>query len=1659
MKKIGKNGIIILLLFTMIVQMIVPNLGMAYADEDPIILSGGEGGSTTPSAIVIEPVVPTDHLKVSVLLERSGNLVDIANEANYRPQNGDNVKLKFDIIMEQYHSYGEGSTLTYILPDIFTGISGGGSFGDPVEIATYQIVGNELTITFTEEIRDDVNQGLELIDAYFQINAKYSLSNTVLEYELELPGRDKIILNFKPVGGNSVEKKGTADNGGKSSNKISWTVDINTELNNLINATFSDELLLGNHTYDQSSLKVHKLDVNAAGQKTVGDDVTSTTTPIFGGTNKNLSFALQGGKQAYRITYDTIIDKDIDSENASSSYKNKATLINNGTPTSKESSSVTVIWGKPLEKIVSATGGSYGSSAEWTIKYNYNRRTIEQSKATITDKITGYHKIESVNDIKVWAEDGTTLISNTEYTVVLDEDSKGFTLQFNNNVTAPYQIKYTTVRTDLLKSSGTVSNKVTRGNDTKEATNQFNYSNPAINKIVTSTSSNPTGGVNYKDKTIEWEISVNRDNYTMNDVVITDTYSNEFMKFKDGSMTVKIGSVTLTQGTHYTFVKTYSSTNPSIETGFKIELIGTGTTPITNPLTGELKIRFKTDYTISDVGSNERTFNNKSDITWTTDGNNYSSSSNVTANIDQKQIASGSKKGVYNYETKEFKWTVLINFNSNTLTDAVFKDLLPIDQQVNKDSILVRPVTLNNNGSIATYLPAVNLDGKINPADVENSFEIELGTITGPYEITYTSVDKDGIIPTSPKPATNLKVKNQAELWSNSTKNSSWEAEVTVEHTRESISKFGSGVGNTSKINWNFKLNYSQSILRDVKIIDTVGKDADGNPNQFILGDTFKIYEVTLKGESASGTPDDNTKTLINDGYTLFIDNIAGKFEITFDNQIEKAYYIEYQTIFLGAPGSNVANEAELSYTGITSGTKEKSEINFNYNFTGSGSTKKLQLKLIKVDEDNSTIKLENAVFELYNSNGIYLTEATTDEYGVILYPYKIGAGIYKLKEKLAPTGYVKEPDFIEVNLKISSAIDGIQTETITNGKIKGSLEITKKEKSGTKLLQNAEISIHKKDDDEFVVKGTTGGNGIVKFDNLPYGEYYFIETIAPEGYVLNDAKHDFEIKTNGEIVQRTLENEKIKGSIEITKKEKSGIKLLSNTEISIYTKDDIFVVKDITDVNGIVKFDNLPYGEYYFKETKEPEGYVLDSTKYNFKIETNDVIVQRIFENEKIKGSIEFKKEDMLGNSLEGAKFGLYDKSDSSFDTKLQEADSGLGGIVEFNNVPYGEYKIKEIIAPLGYLPSTDVLEASITVDGAKVVPNQSVVKNEKIKGDLQVIKLDKEDNSPLAGAEFELVQGGVVKYTSDKTGSNGIIVFRDLDHGDYILREKEAPNNYRLSTEEFNVSIVENGKLISIEFKNEKKKGTFELTKIDDETKRPLKNAEISIYKEDDTFVVKAETDISGKVKFELPIGKYYYQETKAPYGYEKKPIDVKYYFEITHDLEEVKDELTNKEIIFISPDPGPVPPAPEPPKPEPTPEPEPKPEPQPERPPVEETTDPEKPVDVTPPNIPENSKKEIVDPPKHGKIEFREDGKWTYTPEPVFIGKDKFTVKITNEDGEEEIIIIEVDVIPGGPAVLPDTGEESRMMLYVLGFMSITAGITLLFKRKKKKEKDNI
>lgn len=279
----------------------------------------------------------------------------------------------------------------------------------------------------------------------------------------------------------------------------------------------------------------------------------------------------------------------------------------------------------------------------------------------------------------------------------------------------------------------------------------------------------------------------------------------------------------------------------------------------------------------------------------------------------------------------------------------------------------------------------------------------------------------------------------------------------------------------------------------------------------------------------------------------------------------------------------------------------------------------------------------------------------------------------------------------------------------------------------------------------------TTDDDGVAKSKELYLGKYTVIEKNAPNGYVQNTTKYDVELTYVGQNVSVTLtdlsvynERQKVAVSLKKIMAEDKTFGIGNNGEITsvrfgIYADEDIkanngdVIPKDalITfancDKNGSIVFEcDLPIGfKWYVKEIATDKHYILSDTKYEFDtdyqgqdIKVIDIKVNndKAIENNLIYGSVKGLKIDReTQETIKGATFGLFKSDTTEFteDKAILTAVTDENGVFVFNNIPYGEYLIKELKPADGYLDNEDIFTVIIK-DNEQVVELTAI--NDKV-------------------------------------------------------------------------------------------------------------------------------------------------------------------------------------------------------------------------------------------------------------------------------------------------------------------------------------------------------
>lgn len=439
----------------------------------------------------------------------------------------------------------------------------------------------------------------------------------------------------------------------------------------------------------------------------------------------------------------------------------------------------------------------------------------------------------------------------------------------------------------------------------------------------------------------------------------------------------------------------------------------------------------------------------------------------------------------------------------------------------------------------------------------------------------------------------------------------------------------------------------------------------------------------------------------------------------------------------------------------------------------------------------------------------------------------------------------------------------------------------------------------------ELVDTITTGDKGIAKSKELYLGKYTIIEKTAPLKFVLNKDKHNVELTYAGQNIKVTStalsvynERQKVSVSLSKTMEQDEIYGIGNNNEIKsvqfgIFADEDVkaadgtIIPKDslVTfancDENGKITFDcDLPIGyKWYAKEIATDEHYILSNKHYQFNTnyagQDTKVIKINVSGNEKInntlkRGKVEGIKINKDNDKLEGAIIGIFKVGTTEFSEKnaIATTKTDKDGAFSFSNIPYGEWIVKEVVAPTGYVVDATQHHIHISDDGVVI----NIIMTDK---QVQISKTDVTSGQELAGAELTITdeRGNVIdSWTSTDTAhyANGLV-----EGQKYTLTEKTAPYGYEVANSI--VFVVTNDKATQTVVMNDSPiLSSVLVNKVDSITGENIisKKFEFTLYSDaeckNEIVTVNANTDDGTALFSDLIYGTYYIKETKAPKGY---------------------------------------------------------------------------------------------------------------------------------------------------------------------------------------------
>lgn len=558
-----------------------------------------------------------------------------------------------------------------------------------------------------------------------------------------------------------------------------------------------------------------------------------------------------------------------------------------------------------------------------------------------------------------------------------------------------------------------------------------------------------------------------------------------------------------------------------------------------------------------------------------------------------------------------------------------------------------------------------------------------------------------------------------------------------------------------------------------------------------------------------------------------------------------------------------------------------------------------------------------------------------TDSTGTLMLPEPLPFGNYELYEQQSPWGYVldKEP----VPFVVDGSQDVVTVEKY-NIPQKGTITVSKEgevfksvAESGGMYQPQYEVqgqpgavyeitaledvvtpdgTVHLKAG-ELAATLTTGSDGTATSEPLYLGRYQVKEITAPDGMVIDPEPKEVVLSYAGQEVEITSasigfvnERQKVEISLKKLLEQDETFSLGMNEEWKNITFG-LFAAEQLTasdgtsipadglmetigiDENGNAVFTtDIPCGaSLYVQEIGTDDHYILSDKKSpvvfeyagqdvaKVEIEAND---GEAIENTLKRGKVSGWKVDQDGFELGGAVIGLFrfDETEFTEETALMVTESNEIGYFEFDNVPAGNFLVREIASPEAFVLTEEIFPVEITEDGQTI---EITIENQIIKGTAETIKVDADyPDHKLSGAVFEVYadvdnngefNADIDKLAGEMTETEpGLYQMKDLVYRNYFLHEKEAPEFFEKDDGYYPFSITENEAIVRIEteagegFLNKAQTGSLKVVKTADDDKVEGRTFKISGTDfMGNAYEQEFKTDENGEINLTLRVGEY--------------------------------------------------------------------------------------------------------------------------------------------------------------------------------------------------------
>lgn len=504
----------------------------------------------------------------------------------------------------------------------------------------------------------------------------------------------------------------------------------------------------------------------------------------------------------------------------------------------------------------------------------------------------------------------------------------------------------------------------------------------------------------------------------------------------------------------------------------------------------------------------------------------------------------------------------------------------------------------------------------------------------------------------------------------------------------------------------------------------TLTKVSDRQPELGLAGAKFTLYR-------ADGTEVRND-LVTNENGEMTISGLEWGDYYLVETEAPKGYVLSNQKILFSINADNDAGrKAALT---IENEQKPAAAVLTKYEVLEDGKTE-------------TTVWLEGAVYELYDSSGKKIGTYMTNENGKI-YAENLTFGSYYFIETIAARGYERYTEEIPFTVNTDHTEAQLEVST-TDTRLTGKLWLQKLDDAGN-YVKGAVYALFDADTDTQVgtdgqpgtVTFTTSEEGVIEIEGLYWGDYYIQEISSPKGYELNDQQYP--VLVNKDTVENRIliyaVDDRMKGSVKLVKCNEEETVRLAGAEFTLYKNDgSIYREGLVTDKNGELLVSDIEWGSYYFLETKAPTGYGLNPNKIQFSVnyltagKTQEITVTDPMISCELTAAKRIKLEDIVyahgnptftfrldGTDVNGKAYTFYKTvtfSELYVSSYAEQYAKDHGGVqpeyietsVIFTDLPMGDYVLTEVDVNRYELDSVETQNGTITADGAEFKINSA--------------------------------------------------------------------------------------------------------------------------------------------------------------------------------------------------------------------------------------------------------------------------------------------------------------------------------------------------------------